>query len=264
MDRNRHVAIWLRMLAKKEIAESRNTFHLLKTQGAKIASAYQKDGRYGVERAIEKGQEQWVRVFVALFSTTIRQFKEYIKTQLPKKKEIKEIKANFLDRALAYVSAQAYMKSKYVTATNHEIVKNVISHGIEKGLSEVQIAKNIKTQFVDIPAKSRARTIARTEVHLAAGYGMQSGAEEAEIPLMMREWVTVEDERTRPEHLAADTQKRGMDEPFDVGGEQMDFPGDGSDPGNNINCRCTIIYIPADTNFSGGGNAPPGTFIGEE
>jgi hypothetical protein len=36
-----------------------------------------------------------------------------------------------------------------------------------------------------------------------------------------------------------------IDKPFDVGGEQLMYPGDpdGGSPGNTINCRCTVLPV---------------------
>lgn len=255
MKRERHVAIWLRMLAEKEIYLARASKNLFKAQATRIARAFQEGGQYEASQAVEKGEEEWIRVFVAVYSTTIRYFSEYIQEILTGKKS----KNRFLDRAKTFISTQAYMKSKYVTKTSHEIVKRVITDGLEKGLSESQIAKNLKQDFGADSASGRSRMIARTEVHNAASYGMQNGAEETELPLLMREWVSVFDERTRDDHAEADGQKREMDEPFLIGDEEVDYPGDGS-PENAINCRCTLIYEPSDTSFSGD---PGGDFISD-
>jgi uncharacterized protein with gpF-like domain len=46
------------------------------------------------------------------------------------------------------------------------------------------------------------------------------------------------------DHLAADGQVQDIDEPFDVGGEQLMYPGDpAGSPGNTINCRCTVLPV---------------------
>jgi hypothetical protein len=36
-------------------------------------------------------------------------------------------------------------------------------------------------------------------------------------------------------------QIRALSEQFQVGGDSMDGPGQGSDPAENINCRCVVI-----------------------
>lgn len=58
-----------------------------------------------------------------------------------------------------------------------------------------------------------------------------------------RTWHATMDAHTRPEHAAADGQTVGLDEPFDVGGEQLMYPGsiEGS-PSNTINCRCLLDW----------------------
>ena len=93
----------------------------------------------------------------------------------------------------------------------------------------------------------RAERIARTELHTArsaaldkaAGWLADTGATVRKV------WVTAADERVRPDHVAANGQVVGYDDPFIVGGEQLWFPGDrehGS-PGNTIQCRCVVNYI---------------------
>jgi SPP1 gp7 family putative phage head morphogenesis protein len=245
MDKKRHVAIWLRMLATKEIATARLAKNLLKSQGTKITNAFKEGGQIAALRAVKQGQEDWVRILIGVYSHTILDFREYIQEQLG----VRKSKSRYLDSAKAWVTANAYHKSKYITDTSEAFVKRVITDGLDNGLPEKEIAGNLQEYFVADSATSRARTIARTEVHNAASFGMQNGAEESELNLT-REWVSVSDERSRDEHAEADGQPRGMDEPFDVGGEEVDYPGDGS-PENSINCRCTLVYNQADTSFEG-------------
>jgi uncharacterized protein with gpF-like domain len=54
-------------------------------------------------------------------------------------------------------------------------------------------------------------------------------------------WNTVGDNAVRQDHVDADGQTVGAGDPFDVGGEELMFPGDpmGSDE-NTINCRCFL------------------------
>ena len=61
-----------------------------------------------------------------------------------------------------------------------------------------------------------------------------------------REWLTQIDGRQRDSHAEANGQIRGIDEPFDVGGYQMMFPGDdslGADLAEIIQCRCSELPI---------------------
>lgn len=63
---------------------------------------------------------------------------------------------------------------------------------------------------------------------------------------MTKEWLSERsDGRTRAHHLAADGQVRNLDEPFEVAGENLMYPGDsslGASASNTIQCRCVVIY----------------------
>lgn len=68
---------------------------------------------------------------------------------------------------------------------------------------------------------------------------MEATADDEEFTVM--EWVTMHDSDVRPAHADADGQQRPPGEPYDVGGEQMPYPGY---PGVSIelwiNCRCAL------------------------
>lgn len=62
---------------------------------------------------------------------------------------------------------------------------------------------------------------------------------------VQKEWNTVGDANVRRAHAAADFQQRDQNKPFNVGGEQLKYPGDtslGASLGNIINCRCAAVY----------------------
>ena len=64
--------------------------------------------------------------------------------------------------------------------------------------------------------------------------------------VITKEWVTQGDSRVRGAHQAADNQSRELQQPFDVGGELLRYPGDtslGASPENVVNCRCASIQI---------------------
>lgn len=93
--------------------------------------------------------------------------------------------------------------------------------------------------------------IVRTETHSVLVQSehdnIESEAEELDLE-MVKIWKSAKFSlRTRPTHAAADGQRRGMDEMFDVGDAQLRFPGDqmADAPGETINCRCICAYEPA-------------------
>ena len=62
-----------------------------------------------------------------------------------------------------------------------------------------------------------------------------------------KQWIATKDNRTRHEHGVADGQTVDYDQPFDVGGEDLMFPGDPSgSPWNVYNCRCTMRTVEKD------------------
>lgn len=97
----------------------------------------------------------------------------------------------------------------------------------------------------------RAERIARTEVQAArqAAAFAAALAEAEDGRPMKKVWQTARDERVREWHADAHGQERPIDAPFDVGGEQLDFPGDRENGSaeNVINCRCGVVYVSAET-----------------
>lgn len=243
MQRNRYIAVWLRMLAEKEIKYRHDAKRLFKAQGRKAANAYKIDGLHGAEEVIWNGIEDWKRLGMAHYAKTIKDFSEFTREQIVGSKSVKQ---NFSHRVSMYILARGLENSKQVTNTTIKKARNVIIVGQQNGDSTTQIAKDLDDEIGENDADFRADVIARTEVHDAATYAMQETAEDIQLETgaeMTREWVSVEDERTRESHAAADGQEVGMDEPFDVDDEQIDRPGDPSgSPENIINCRCVVAY----------------------
>ena len=59
-------------------------------------------------------------------------------------------------------------------------------------------------------------------------------------------WTTAGDGKVRPSHQAAEGQERPIDEPFDLEGGQVRYPGDGSmgvELGEIVNCRCASVFV---------------------
>ena len=125
-------------------------------------------------------------------------------------------------------------------------LKGDLTTSLLKGESIPDMARRIKGT-VEKSMKDSIR-IARTEttrVQNSARYDVGKHGEELGFE-MMKEWVATSDDRTRDEHNEADGQQVPIDEPFNVGGEEMMYPGDislGASAWNVINCRCTIVNI---------------------
>src|SRR5690606_27849132 len=91
----------------------------------------------------------------------------------------------------------------------------------------------------------RANTIARTEatnaMNKAQVLALNSSGRQWE-----KSWDAIRDERTRDAHFAVDPELWiDLDEPFNVGGELLGYPGDitlGATAWNLCNCRCSLRF----------------------
>lgn len=127
------------------------------------------------------------------------------------------------------------------TRYNKTKLQNALLQGILQGDSIDHIAD----RFTKVVGMSRACAVrnARTAVTGAQNAGKQDRYEnlEAQGVVMTKIWQTTMDGRERPEHGEANGQEVSVDEPFDVGGEELMYPADDAgSPWNIYNCRCTM------------------------
>lgn len=112
--------------------------------------------------------------------------------------------------------------------------------GVSAGESIPELAMRVKSTAG--VSDARSLTIARTEVHAAHEAGSYDQALFVD-PDATKVWLATEDVRTRETHRIADGQRRKLNEPFEVGGGQLRYPGDPLGPADEvINCRCTTVY----------------------
>lgn len=139
-----------------------------------------------------------------------------------------------------------------ITQSVENAVRRVVSLGLAEGLAEAELAKFIADQGKPKFQLYRAARIARTETHMAANFANHEMAKQIELP-MQKQWVAVNDARTRSWHSTMNGTSVGIDEDFQVptpssgGGVSnvsMKYPGDPSGGASNvINCRCVVIYL---------------------
>ena len=91
-------------------------------------------------------------------------------------------------------------------------------------------------------SSDRATLIAGTETVQSMSLVQHRVAEESPNTLY-KIWQSIIDDRTRQSHLDANGQRQLLDDPFEVGGAQLQWPADvGGPPGEIINCRCWEDY----------------------
>ncbi len=131
-----------------------------------------------------------------------------------------------------------------IIAYTRDILQKIITQGAEEGWSIPRLVERLTEEYTTW-SEGRAERIARTETIKAFNYGSheQYKAEAVE----RKAWLSAIDERTRTspwDHVSANGEEVDIDKPFRATGEELEFPGDPSgDPGNIINCRCTILPI---------------------
>lgn len=117
-----------------------------------------------------------------------------------------------------------------------------LTRGIIQGEGYRDTAKRINDRF-DIGANNALR-IARTENHRVVSQGKFDAFTHAENigVVLKKRWVSSLDSRTRADHQDADGQVVDMQDTFNIGGYEMQYPGDpAGGPEQVINCRCTYI-----------------------
>ena len=123
-------------------------------------------------------------------------------------------------------------------------VREEIAQGLIQGKSYPQTARAVKERL-DMAA-GRAIRIVQTESNRVRNAGRYDSFKQAENEgvIMQKEWVSALDDNTREDHGEADGQIVGLDDPFDVGGEELMHPGDpAGSAANVINCRCSFISV---------------------
>ncbi len=133
--------------------------------------------------------------------------------------------------------------------TTKKRINRIINKGLAEHLTVRQITANIN-KLKKVDSMMRAQRIAITEIHTMSSKTMQDMAKSENI-VTEKEWSTANDERVREHHnttgdVFADSGQPirvKVNEPFHVGGELLDYPGDPKGSGGNIiNCRCVALY----------------------
>lgn len=141
----------------------------------------------------------------------------------------------------AFVSRHALRALTEVNRTTKIALRESVAEGLAKQESLAEITARVREVFND--RRANAQTIARTETNPAYQFATTEAWKQSEI-VEGREWVAIHDDVVRPEHEDADGQVVGIEEPFEVGGELLEFPGDPTGSASNvINCRCGMLAV---------------------
>jgi HK97 family phage portal protein len=158
------------------------------------------------------------------------------------KSDIDDFIAMFGTDLLQYLLTVAGQKITQINDTTLAQIQTALATGVAAGESIPKLAKRIDALYLDQIIPNRSTVIARGEVVSASNWSSQQAARRSGLTLK-KVWLATEDSRTRPAHAEADGQEVDLDEPFEVGGEKLQYPGDPSGSAENIiQCRCTQFY----------------------
>lgn len=145
-----------------------------------------------------------------------------------------------------WIRKKAADKVAEINDTTKKRIRSEINEGFASSLPASTVSQNIVTATGGAIAKSRATVISRTETHMAAQQASVEAFKSTGVQ-GKKVWVSAEDERTRETHSQADSDSHAnpldVRDDFIVGGDSMSAPGLGSDPAENVNCRCQCAFI---------------------
>ena len=156
-------------------------------------------------------------------------------------------------RALDLLASREQRFLNRIGDANWQRVKDSLRDGIAAGENTRDLAKRVNDEMDRID--SNASMIARTEVLPCYHEGQLVGMKESGV-VEGKEWLSAFAEFSRETHMAANGQGSdgsiGIDDPFDVGGEALAYPGDpGGSPSNIINCLCDVLPVLSGGNGEG-------------
>lgn len=127
-------------------------------------------------------------------------------------------------------------KVTQIQETTRKGVQNIIGDGIASGATIDDMADDLRRLYDGFKGL-RAEVISRSETSSSVNGGKQAQADEIEERLglkLMKTWVSVQDERTRESHVAADGQTVPNGDQFQIGSAFLDQPGDPMGPPEEI------------------------------
>jgi SPP1 gp7 family putative phage head morphogenesis protein len=154
-----------------------------------------------------------------------------------------DVKDSWLARASRFIRTEGVVVLKGLTDRTREIVRDVLTDALERGLGIQEAAKELRQQVAQV-SRSRAEAIVRSELVAASNAGSLQGAQSTGLRLQ-KKWLATNGARTRESHRIANGQLQPLDGFFSVGQGQGRYPGDPLLPiGERVRCRCTVTYKP--------------------
>ena len=167
------------------------------------------------------------------------------------KKSVKEISEETRRLFNLWIDQYGLELCQDINDTTKKKLRKILSESIDNGDSlRNQVKKLVEAAdgMFDDEKKWRAELIARTESCTTINAGSTALYQSEGIE--QKEWISVQDDRTRDAHLIMDgvvvpiTEKFEVPETSGTEGAWMEYPGDPTAPAGQVcNCRCTVAGV---------------------
>jgi len=208
----------------------------------KVEIAYQTRSQIMLDVELRKQKDKLKLILNTLYRSVAYAFKDYALGRFFSK----DFDDDFEKELAEFIDLNTATWVSEIDETTRKRLAKVIDNSYNDGLSVEATGVALRNTVIGMGVY-RANLISRTEVHRVAGFANEAVAINMKITGTVKEWVAIQDERTRITHSFAAGQRVALEQPFIVGGEKLKYPGDpmGS-AAETINCRCASIYITPD------------------
>ena len=182
-------------------------------------------------------------LFRIQYTVIANAFKNYASDRM---QNVKDFDSDFDRKLNLYIEENVGTLVTDINETTRRRIASIINDSYNSGVSEVETGNLLRNTILGFGV-ARANLIARTETHRTASWANETVAENMNIAGTVKEWIAIQDARTRVTHSIASGQQIPLEQNFVVGGDRLKYPGDpkGS-PAETINCRCSVIYTTPD------------------
>ena len=203
-----------------------------------VKTAYQTASQIMLDQELRKQANFLTRIFKVQYTVIGNAFKDYALGRFFSKAFDEDF-----DKALAeFIDENSAVWVTEIDETTRRRMAKVIANSYNDGLSTEQTGTALRNMIIGMGVY-RANLISRTESHRVASFANEQVAVDMNISGTQKEWVAIQDARTRITHSFASGQTVPLEANFVVGGDRLKYPGDpkGS-AAETINCRCAVIY----------------------
>ncbi len=197
---------------------------------------------FKVEDFVKKYQDLYTDIGLHIANWYFRSFEKY-----HKKADPKPFTPKWTNAFSTYGSLIAAYNAPLVSGTAKTALINLTQRLMQDPdfmrLGEREKGRILRKKFNQY-SDYQARRLVRTESTRASNFAIEESSKTMfSEDQLSKQWVTMGDSRVRNWHQSVNGQKRRMGEPFNVFGEEIMRPGEGSAK-NTVNCRCRMITIP--------------------